>query len=536
MQPAIRPGESEPILHIDRCITKTFSQTVVDLLQPRPPRSLRFHDRVAWRACNKLTHRDALARQQRQHQRSSHRRITTDMQCRIHHSSIPLTADHRLELDDLPCDVSLADRGPNHTRAELSRCIFDHQRRREVTHDGLTARRPDGPDRKRESVVLADGSSLFIYDRQPIHVGIDRDADVRLLSSHQRAEGLQVFRHRLRRSRKQTISLQIDRSDPTAQALEQLRHQRAAGAAHRIERDAEAPPPDRANIDSAKREHGGEVAGNRVRIRLHPADRIVFGSWQGIPRRQFAYPRARHTIKKDAIGTDELERVPFDGIVARGEDDAAGGPMMLDGKLDGGCCHEAHIDYIAPHRVNTSGGCAGEHGARGAGVAPDDDFDGPTGRRADGPWRRETASSEAVDQDRSYSGGGCACNRVRSLSTRNARLLSARTKQRCSAVVGSTSRSWASVSCAEPRAINKKRRKSATDRRQQIGKHGPVHALRASMARVGSRRGCSCGVGMGSDVPSANARRNALTISASNWTPCPSSSSRMACFTGSDGR
>jgi len=36
--------------------------------------------------------------------------------------------------------------------------------------------------------------------------------------------------------------------------------------------------------------------------------------------------------------------------------------MMLDGELDRGCCDEAHIDYVAPHRVKTSGGCAGEHG------------------------------------------------------------------------------------------------------------------------------------------------------------------------------
>src|SRR5437870_1182313 len=84
--------------------------------------------------------------------------------------------------------------------------------------------------------------------------------------------------------------------------------------------------PDRPHSDSAKREHRGEMAGNRVRIRLHTADRIVAGSWQGLPRRQVAYPRARYTIKKDAIGTDELERIPFDGIVAGGQDDAAGGP------------------------------------------------------------------------------------------------------------------------------------------------------------------------------------------------------------------
>src|SRR6266550_6075415 len=55
------------------------------------------------------------------------------------------------------------------------------------------------------------------------------------------------------------------------------------------------------------------------------------------------------------------------------------------------------------------------------------------------------------------------------------------------------------------------------------------YALRASMARVGSRKGWSCGVGMGSDVPSEKALRNPFTTSGSNCTPCPSCSSRIAC-------
>src|SRR5882762_11819663 len=46
---------------------------------------------------------------------------------------------------------------------------------------------------------------------------------------------------------------------------------------------------------------------------------------------------------------------------------------MLNGEFDRRCCDEAHIDYVAPHRVKTSGGCAGEHGARGAGIPSHDD-------------------------------------------------------------------------------------------------------------------------------------------------------------------
>ena len=75
------------------------------------------------------------------------------------------------------------------------------------------------------------------------------------------------------------------------------------------------------------------MPGDCVRICVHTADGGDIGSWQGVARRQLADPRARCDIKKDAIGTHELERVPFDGIVAGGENDAAGGPVVLDRQL-----------------------------------------------------------------------------------------------------------------------------------------------------------------------------------------------------------
>ena len=184
---------------------------------------------------------------------------------------------------------------------------------------------------------------------------------------------MQVLGHRLRWPRKQAVGFQVDGVHPATQAFEQLWHHRTARSTYRIERDTEAAAPDRLHIHAPQREHAGEMAGNRVRIHLHGADDVVIRPWQGIPGRQLADPSARCCIKKDAIRADELESVPFDGIVAGGEHDAASSPMMLHRKLYRRCGNKAHIDYIAADGLE-AGGCRGrEHWSRGARVSPQND-------------------------------------------------------------------------------------------------------------------------------------------------------------------
>lgn len=139
-------------------------------------------------------------------------------------------------------------------------------------------------------------------------------------------------------------------------------------------------------------------------------------------------------------------------------------PTTIDGRTarrpDGRFPSLAHVPNAAAHRATTSGVRSVPTRPR----TPDtltirvsDTDDQSNGKR-----RRETASSEGVDQKRSYSGGGCACNRVRSLSTRNVRLWT-------SAPGCVVRRCWVQrvgagrVSRALSRAINRKRRKSATD-------------------------------------------------------------------------
>src|SRR5882672_1020616 len=96
-----------------------------------------------------------------------------------------------------------------------------------------------------------------------------------------------------------------------------------------------------------------------------------------------------------------------------GPDVRASRPTTIDGRTarrPDGLPSFAQVPNAAAHRATTSGVRSVPTRPR----TPDtltirvSDMDD----QSNGKRRRETASSEGVDRNRSYSGGGCACNRV----------------------------------------------------------------------------------------------------------------------------
>src|SRR6185436_1376967 len=61
-----------------------------------------------------------------------------------------------------------------------------------------------------------------------------------------------------------------------------------------------------------------------------------------------AHLSALGVIEKKPSGSDELERVPFDWIVARRDGKSAGGVVMLDGKLDSWRRCNSDVHDVAP--------------------------------------------------------------------------------------------------------------------------------------------------------------------------------------------
>src|SRR6266545_779180 len=82
---------------------------------------------------------------------------------------------------------------------------------------------------------------------------------------------------------------------------------------------------------------------------------------------------AVHPVQEDPIWPDELERVPFDGVVARRDRDPAPGPVVLDRELHGRRGYEADVDHIAADGLEPGADRGGEHRAGGARIPADDD-------------------------------------------------------------------------------------------------------------------------------------------------------------------
>src|SRR5205085_2541100 len=99
----------------------------------------------------------------------------------------------------------------------------EHVRRREVRDYGPALSREHVSRRQDERVLLAHGLAALVDDGEAIRVHVLREAHVRAVLSNGFAERAQVFRHRLRAAREQSVRRRVDCEDFRAERFEQSR-------------------------------------------------------------------------------------------------------------------------------------------------------------------------------------------------------------------------------------------------------------------------------------------------------------------------
>ncbi len=135
-----------------------------------------------------------------------------------------------------------------------------------------------------------------------------------------------MLRRRLRRPGEAAVRLEVHAGHGAAQALEQGRQHRAAGAAHTVQRDGEPPLPDALAVDVRQPQHRLDVARRGVGIRAADADIGPGDPWDLAPAGGEAdQSRRRRGVEEQAVRPHELEGIPLDRVVARRDDHAAGG-------------------------------------------------------------------------------------------------------------------------------------------------------------------------------------------------------------------
>ena len=300
--------------------------------------------------------------------------VTPDVQGRQDDPAVPLPTDQGPFVGDGPGHVGLAHRRPDKPRSALPGGVFHDQRRRKVRHHHRRLPRPPLPGEHRadgqgEGVVLADRRAGLIDQGEPVDIGVDRHAEVGPGPADQLREGAEIGRDRLGFPRETAIGFEVDPVDPGAEAFEEGQHGRGPRPAHTVEGDVELPLADPGNIEDRQREDGIEMTADRAAVAGHLAD--------GVPPRarrallgQTAHLGTGHGIEKDAIRTNELERVPFDRVVTGGEDQPRPGVVVLDGHLHRRRGHDAEIDHVNAHRQKAGDGGVAEHRPGRPGIAP----------------------------------------------------------------------------------------------------------------------------------------------------------------------
>src|SRR5215203_4546781 len=181
--------------------------------------------------------------------------IPADVERWKHYTSISFATDQCALISYDTRHVGFADRSANEPGAPRSGCVLDNQARRQIDHDCRSFGSTDAAvqhrgHRKRQSVVLPNGSAGLVYEREAVNIGIDCQADGRTSFANQPAQVTEIFRNRFRRTRKEPISLQIYTVDLTAKPLEERNDSGRSGSAYAIQCDLEAALPDCPNVQN----------------------------------------------------------------------------------------------------------------------------------------------------------------------------------------------------------------------------------------------------------------------------------------------
>ncbi len=250
----------------------------------------------------------------------------------------------------------------------------------EVGHHRPLAMGEDQPGHQGEGVVLSDGPTPLIHQRQTVRIRIHGQAEIGIDLGHASAKRYEVLGNRLRLAGEATVGLEIESHDLTAQAGEQLGHEDAAGAAGAVQHDFELACGDAIPIDEVDGQDTLEMSLRGPGYLLHRAQSIrnVGG--------RLSRSQIRHELppplgcQEGAVGAGELQGVPLGGIMAGGDHDATGQAAFLDLEQGRGRGDESQVADVAAHRLQPGGGGAHEGGAAGPGVAGDGQSLTPTPR------------------------------------------------------------------------------------------------------------------------------------------------------------
>ena len=343
-----------------------------------------------------------------EHECHRHEAVADEHHPRIDHAAVPLTAEHRARGEHRIDDIRLANRRDMTCRAVPRGDQRRHPTRRAVDHDrpgafrqwGLRQHRLDG---QRERRLLADVSPLGRGNRQPVGIGILEEADICVLKHDSGQHIGKVVGRRLRRVLKAAVGLAPLDHDLAAEMLEQRPGHAAARTVARVEPDSRPAAADRLHVDRLRDERDvGRTAVDQANgARLHGglSGRVCRG---GLRPKSLEYHGPGCCREHATRRGKKLEAVVGGGVVAGGDLDAAGGPLVSHDDPHGGRGCNPAVDHVAARSREVFRDCRRQQRPGCAAVATD--HDRPGGQRAseggdiaNGHLGREAAADDATE-------------------------------------------------------------------------------------------------------------------------------------------
>ena len=220
-----------------------------------------------------------------------------------------------------------------------------HAARRAVHDDRPRRLREHGLDAQRERRLLADVPSVGRGDRQPVGIGILKKSDIRVLLPDLRQHRGEVFGRRLGRMLEQAVGLPSRDRELAAEVLEEQPCAAAAGAMPRVEPDPRSAAADRLDIDGRR----DEPDMRRAAIDVSHAAAHRAGGFHTVGKRVKPGEHVRPVGSREhaARRREELEAVVLRRVMARGNLDATGGPLLTHDDTDRRRGGDAAVDHIA---------------------------------------------------------------------------------------------------------------------------------------------------------------------------------------------
>ncbi len=268
------------------------------------------------------------------------------MECRENHAAVTFAADDATVFDHLEAHVDFTDLRAAEFATVLGGNIFVHAARGEVHANATLLLGKHFIRRNRKRVFFTDTLSQTIDESAAVCIRVHGKANCAAVILDSLAQVTEIFRNRFCTARECAIRAAMNADNFATELFQKTRHDKATGTVHGIDSDLEMLGLDGFDIHERNLERAVDVDTVGIRSDFVLAHRAVIriAELVGVSESE----ELLHVIraKEKSLVVEELESIPFERVMACGNDDARISLEVRRQKFHGRGRRKAHIHNI----------------------------------------------------------------------------------------------------------------------------------------------------------------------------------------------